>query len=64
MFTPLRLIIQLAPHGLRHGHKTWMAEDGIPEILAKQRLGHQVLGMRGLYSHASQPMRDTLIASL
>jgi hypothetical protein len=23
-----------------HGHKTWMAEDGIPEILAEQRLGH------------------------
>jgi hypothetical protein len=32
----------LTPHGLRHGHKTWMAEDGIPVILAEQRLGHQV----------------------
>jgi hypothetical protein len=27
-----------ATHGLRHSHKTWMAEDGIPEILAGQRL--------------------------
>ena len=26
----------------RHSHKTWMAEDGIPEILAEQRLGHDV----------------------
>jgi integrase len=43
----------MTPHGLRHGRKTWMAEDGIPEILAEQRLGHQV-GMRGLYAHASQ----------
>jgi hypothetical protein len=24
----------LTPHGLRHSHKTWMSEDGIPEILA------------------------------
>ena len=47
-------------HGLRHGHKTWMAEDGIPEILAEQRLGHQVPGMRGLYAHASDRMRDDL----
>ena len=54
----------LTPHGLRHSHKTWMAEDGIPEILAEQRLGHQVPGMRGLYTHASQRMRDELTADL
>ena len=54
----------LTPHGLRHGHKTWMIEDGIPEILAEQRLGHQVPGMRGLYAHASQPMREKLTAAL
>ncbi len=50
----------LTVHGLRHSHKTWMAEDGIPEILAEQRLGHQVPGMRGLYAHASARMRDDL----
>jgi integrase len=50
----------LTPHGLRHSHKTWMAEDGIPEILAEQRLGHQVPGMRGLYAHVSTRMRDDL----
>lgn len=55
---------RLTPHGLRHSHKTWMAEDGIPEILAEQRLGHQVPGMRGLYAHASQRMRDELTAVL
>ena len=54
----------LTPHGLRHSHKTWLAEDGIPEILAEQRLGHEVPGMRGLYAHASQRMRDELIAAL
>jgi hypothetical protein len=41
-----------------------MAEDGIPEILAEQRLGHQVPGMRGLYAHASERMRDDLKAAL
>ena len=50
----------LTPHGLRHSHRTWMAEDGIPEILAEQRLGHEVPGMRGLYAHASDRMRDDL----
>jgi hypothetical protein len=40
------------------------SEDGIPEILAEQRLGHQVPGMRGLYAHASQPMREKLTAAL
>ena len=54
----------LTVHGLRHGHKTWMAEDGIPEILAEQRLGHQVPGMRGLYAHASGRMRDDLKQAL
>ena len=54
----------LTPHGLRHSHKTWMAEDGIPEILAEQRLGHEVPGMRGLYAHASARMRDDLKAAL
>ncbi len=55
---------KLTPHGLRHSHKTWMAEDGIPEILAEQRLGHQVPGMRGLYAHASERMRDDLTQAL
>jgi hypothetical protein len=38
-----------------HGHKTWMAEDGIPEILAEQRLGHQVPGN-------ARPVRPRLAA--
>jgi hypothetical protein len=54
----------LTTHGLRHGHKTWMAEDGIPEILSEQRLGHEVPGMRGLYAHVSDRMRAQLTAAL
>jgi len=41
-----------------------MAKNGIPEILTEQRLGHQVPGMRGLYAHASDRMRDELKAAL
>ena len=41
--TPLACWLPVKPgltvHGLRHGHKTWMADDGIPEILAEQRTG-------------------------
>jgi integrase len=66
--TPLACWLPIKPrltvHGLRHGHKTWMAEDGIPDILAEQRLGHEVPGMRGLYAHASARMRDDLKQAL
>jgi hypothetical protein len=41
-----------------------MTEDGIPEIPAEQRLGHQVPGMRGWYARVSQQMRDELLAAL
>jgi hypothetical protein len=38
----LPIKLGLTPRGLRHSHKTWMAEEGTPEILAEQRLGHSV----------------------
>lgn len=41
-----------------------MAEEGTPEILAEQRLGHQVPGMRGLYAHVTDRMRAELIHAL
>jgi hypothetical protein len=41
-----------------------MVEDGIPEILAEARLGHEVPGMRGLYSHVSERMRQELKEAL
>jgi len=40
------------------------SEDGIPEILAEQRLGHEVPGMRGLYAHTSDRMREDLKRAL
>lgn len=60
----LPLVDELTPHGLRHGHKTWMAEDGIPEVLQADRPGHIVPGIRGVYTHVSDAMRDELKTKL
>ncbi|NED56165.1 hypothetical protein G3I24_35455, partial [Micromonospora aurantiaca] len=37
-----------------------MAEDGVPEVLQADRLGHIVPGIRGVYTHVSDAMRDEL----
>jgi integrase len=50
----------LTPHGLRHGHQTWMDEAGISYVLQSERMGHEVPGMRGVYGHVSNAMRDEL----
>jgi len=60
----LPLLSGLTPHGLRHGHQTWMDEAGIPYVLQSERMGHEVPGMRGVYSHVSLAMRADLIAAL
>jgi hypothetical protein len=52
------------PHGLRHSHQTWMIEDGIPEVLRHDRLGHQMKGIQATYSHVSPPMREELRRAL
>jgi hypothetical protein len=54
----------LTPHGLRHGHQTWMDEDRIADVLKSERMGHEVPGMRGVYSHVSAAMRAELTMAL
>jgi hypothetical protein len=54
----------VTPHGLRHGLQTWMDEDGIPEVLKTERMGHEMPGMHGVYGHVSPAMRATLKAAL
>jgi hypothetical protein len=54
----------LTPHGLRHGHQTWMDEDRIAEVLKSERMGHEVPGMHGVYGHVSKAMRAELTAAL
>jgi len=54
----------LTPHGLRHGHKVWMDEHGIADVLKAERLGHEEVGMRGVYGHVSPVMRAEVKAAL
>ena len=51
-------------HDLRHTHKVWLIEDGIPEIVQAKRLGHHLPGVRGIYSHVSPPMIQNLTDTL
>ncbi|MBE1612070.1 integrase [Actinopolymorpha pittospori] len=60
----LPLLHGLSPHGLRHGHQTWMDEVGTSYVLQSERMGHEVPGMRGVYSHVSKPMRAGLVTAL
>jgi hypothetical protein len=60
----LPVLPRLTPHGLRHGHQTWMEESGISGLLRSERMGHAVPGMRGVYGHVSPAMRGALQAML
>jgi hypothetical protein len=37
-----------------------MDEDGIPEVLKTERMGHELPGMHGVYGHVSPAMRAEL----
>jgi integrase len=50
----------LTPHGLRHGHQTWLDDLGVRYVLQSERMGHEVPGMRGVYTHITPRMRDEL----
>lgn len=54
----------LTLHGLRHGHQTWLDDLGIRYVLQSERMGHEVPGMRGIYSHVTPAMRKELTTGL
>jgi hypothetical protein len=54
----------LTPHGLRHGHQTWLDDLGVRYVVQSERMGHEVPGMRGVYSHITSGMREDLTAGL
>jgi hypothetical protein len=41
-----------------------MDEDGIPEVLKTERMGHEMPGMHGVYGHVSTAMRADLKTAL
>jgi integrase len=54
----------LTPHGLRHGHQTWMDDAGIKKALKVERMGHEDMTMPGLYGHVTAGMRTELVDML
>lgn len=49
-------------HGTRHGHKTWMIADGIPEAAQDLRLGHLMPDkVRKTYSHVADSVETRLL---
>jgi integrase len=51
-------------HGLRHFHKTLLDEAGHPDVVVHERMGHQMPGIGGVYSHVTDAMRKRLITDL
>ncbi|KOV82314.1 hypothetical protein ADL03_25435 [Nocardia sp. NRRL S-836] len=52
-------------HGTRHSHKTWMIDDGIPEIAQALRLGHVMPDkVQETYSHVAAAVEARLLQRL
>jgi integrase len=52
-------------HGTRHGHKTWMIADGIPEAAQDLRLGHLMPDkVRKTYSHVAASVEARVLECL
>jgi len=54
-------------HGLRHSHKTWMAEDEIDPKLQYARMGHSLRGggdVGMMYTHITDAMRAKAVEAL
>ncbi|MFD4859285.1 LysM peptidoglycan-binding domain-containing protein [Streptomyces atratus] len=49
-------IAEMVPHGLRHGHKVWLDEQGHPRVAVEERMGHKLQGVEGTCSHTSPEM--------
>ncbi|SEM49845.1 site-specific integrase [Nonomuraea pusilla] len=60
----LPILPGLKVHGLRHGHKVWLDEDDIPAVASEERLGHELPGIIGTYSHTSPEMVRRITTSL
>ena len=46
----------LTPHGLRHSHKVWLDEGNHPRAAVEARMGHELQGVEGTYSHVTLRM--------
>lgn len=49
---------------IRHGHKSWLDEDGHPRFAVESRMGHEVPGVEGIYSSVTVPMERAILKTL
>lgn len=61
---PVDGLDDLVPHGLRHGHKAWLDEDGHSTAAVEERMGHVLQGIIGTYSHVTIDMEKRIAKSL
>lgn len=48
----------------RHGSKAWLDEDGHSRIAVETRMGHEVAGVEGLYTHVTVAMEKLITKKL
>jgi hypothetical protein len=60
----LPIAMGLTPHGLRHSHKSTMAELHTHEVLSHERMGHELGGIGGRYNHVTEAMQAELCEQL
>lgn len=54
----------LTPHGLRHSQKVWLDEGNHPKVAVEARMGHELPGVEGTYSHVTLSMELAIAAHL
>lgn len=54
----------MTPHGLRHGHRTALDEAGHPRVAIEERMGHELPGVEGTYSHTTITMERKIAETL
>ncbi len=58
------LLPEFTFHEGRHTHASWLAEDGIPEVARRARLGQQMAGIARVYDHVTPAMEHQLCRAL
>ncbi|NUP46151.1 MAG: integrase [Catenulispora sp.] len=51
-------------HLLRHGHKEWLDEAGAARVAVEARMGHELPGIEGVYSHVTAVMEQRIMEVL
>lgn len=58
------LLPEFTFHEGRHTHASWLAEDGIPEVARRARLGQKMAGIARVYDHVTPEMEHQVCQTL